>query len=228
MRSRAEKPFQRVIAQLEAFYGPPAPPAITDPLQMILYENVAYLVKEAQHQTAFAALGRIVGLRPTDILSAPAEKLLQVAKLGGMLPEGRVRKLQSIAQIALQDFAGDLGAILHEPLPKAKRLLKKFPGIGDPGAEKILLFSRTFRVLALDSNALRVLTRLGFGAEHKSYAAMYRSAQDAVEGQLKEDFSWLIAAHQLLQRHGRELCRRSAPMCASCPLAAGCRGRPPR
>ena len=34
---------------------------------------------------------------------------------------------------------------------------------GEPGAEKVLLFSGSAPVLALDSNALRVLLRLGFG-----------------------------------------------------------------
>jgi endonuclease III len=29
-------------------------------------------------------------------------------------------------------------------------------------------------------------------------------------------------AHLLLKRHGQELCRRTRPRCAECPLAAGC------
>src|SRR5215470_7054371 len=185
---------------------------------MILFEDVPYLVKEARHEAAFDALRRQVGLKPTDILSASSEELLEVASLGGMLPEGRVHKLQRIAQIALQEFEGDLRNILKQPLPRARKLLKKFPGIGDPGAEKILLFSRSYPVLALDSNGLRVLTRLGFAEEQKNYSAWYRAAQEAVKDQLKQDYSWLIAAHQLLQRHGRELCRRSEPVCKSCPL----------
>ena len=53
------------------------------------------------------------------------------------------------------------------------------PCSGDPGAEKILLFSRTHSILALDSNGLRVLRRLGYGEERKSYASTYRSAQEA-------------------------------------------------
>ena len=44
-------------------------------------------------------------------------------------------------------------------------MLKKFPAIGDPGVDKILLLTRTEPVMALDSNGLRVLVRLGFGAE---------------------------------------------------------------
>ena len=41
--------------------------------------------------------------------------------------------------------------------------------------------------------------------------------------QLPEDYPWLISAHQLLRRHGQEICRRSAPVCEACPLTEGCR-----
>jgi len=105
--------------------------------------------------------------------------------------------------------------------------LKKFPGIGDPGAEKILLFSRTHPILALESNGLRALIRIGFGEELKNYAATYRSAQEAVKDQLTsdsvEDYVWLIRAHLLLRRHGQELCKRTEPICTSCPLTENCR-----
>ena len=61
------------------------------------------------------------------------------------------------------------------PLARARRLLRRFPGIGEPGADKVLLFSRTQPVFALDSNGLRTLLRLGYGREVKSYPATYRS-----------------------------------------------------
>ena len=122
----------------------------------------------------------------------------------------------------MQEFEGDFDRVLEQPLAKAKKSLKKFPGIGDPGAEKILLFSRTHPILALDSNGLRVLLRLGYGEERKSYASTYRSVQEAVEGESKKDFDWLIAAHQLLRRHGQELCKMNAPICPPCPLKKYC------
>lgn len=190
---------------------------------MILLENVAYLVGDEKREKAFEALRDRVGLLPVDIVTSPDEKLLEVARLGGMLPGSRVEKLRRIADIALQEFDGDVESILELPSPKAKRALKKFPGIGDPGAEKILLFARTQPVLALESNGLRALLRLGYGEERKTYSATYRSAQEAVKSELNEDFDWLIEAHQLLRRHGQELCKRSEPLCAECPLKPECR-----
>jgi len=42
-----------------------------------------------------------------------------------------VEKLRRIAQIALQEFDGDLDRVLKQPLAQAKKSLKKFPGIGE-------------------------------------------------------------------------------------------------
>lgn len=220
---KSRRSFAKIIDDLREFYGQPEPPKVTDPLGMILLENVAYLVNDERRQQAFNALRERVGLTPPEILMAHEETLLDIARLGGMLPAGRVEKLRRIAQIALQEFEGDLDRVLKQPPAQAKKSLKKFSGIGDPSAEKILLFSRTQPILSLDSNALRVLLRLGYGEERKSYSSTYRSAQEAIEGEIKKDFDWLIAAHQLLRRHGQELCKTTRPFCSKCPLKASCR-----
>src|SRR5262249_28315044 len=112
--------------------------------------------------------------------------------------------------------------VVKMPLVQAKKALKMFPSIGDPGAEKILLFSKSYPVMALESNGLRVLRRPGFGQEHKNYSATYRSVQAALKGQFKEEPGPLIQAHLLLRKHGQELCRRSEPICQLCPLKKTC------
>jgi endonuclease-3 len=76
--------------------------------------------------------------------------------------------------------------------------------------------------LALESNGLRVLLRLGFGEEKKSYSTTHRLVQQAAVEGLDKDYPWLIQAHLLLRRHGQELCRRSEPLCEKCPLARDC------
>ncbi len=102
--------------------------------------------------------------RPEQILAAPADRLLAVGR-HGIVAENTVEKLRRGAEIALREFGGDLRAILKRPTAQAQKALKRFPAIGDPGAEKILLFGHALPVLALESNGLRVLVRLGYGGE---------------------------------------------------------------
>jgi endonuclease III len=187
----------------------------------ILWENVAYLVDDDRRQEAMDALRDKIGIRPEEILAATPAQLLEAA-VHGIVPEQSVKKLRRCAEIALHEFGGDLRPILKRPLAQAKKALKRFPAIGDPGAEKILLFCRAFPTLALDSNGLRVLLRLGFGEEKPNYSATYRLVQEAIEGELVKDYSWLIKTNQLLRRHGQELCRRSKPRCEKCPLVTEC------
>lgn len=217
------KSLAKIVSALESHYGPPKPPKVSDPLHLIVWESIGYLVDDERRESAFAALRKQVGLKPTDILSAPIEQLVQVTKLGGIHPELRAQRLKEIAHIVLNDFAGDLKSALKLPLRQATKAFKKFPSIGGPGAEKILLFTKTFPVLALESNGLRVLLRLGFGEEHKNYSTSYASVQDALKDQIGSDCDFLIRAHQLLRRHGKELCRTNKPLCGACPVNKNCR-----
>jgi endonuclease III len=213
--------FSKLIDALQNNYGSPAPPLSTDPLDLIIWENIAYLANDQRRAEAFAKLKLSIGTTPEQILSAKQSSLAAIGK-AGILPDVSAEKLLTIAKIAYEDFAGDLAPVLKKPLPQAKKALKRFPGIGDPGAEKILLFTRSYPLMALESNGLRVLCRVGFAEEQKNYSATYRLVQDALRAQLPRDFDSLIRAHQLLRQHGQELCKRSKPKCTECPVRTSC------
>jgi len=211
----------QVVEQLRAHYGRPKVPRLSGPWEMVLWENVAYLADDERRREAFRILKKRVGTEPARILSASGDALLEVTR-HGILADQFAKKLRTCARIALQEFDGDLRSVLKMPFPKAKKALQKFPGIGEPGAEKILLFTRSYPVLALESNGLRVLLRLGFGKENKSYSKTYRVVQKAIDAELDKDYSKLIDAHLLLRRHGQILCKRTKPECIHCPLASDC------
>ncbi len=216
------KNLSKLIARLAKFYGQPQPPVTTDPFELILFESVAYLVSDDRRAEAFELLRKTVGTKPHQVLSASHNALLRVTELGGMQPEKRAARLREIALIAMNEFGGDLSEALQLPLPKAKKALQKFPSIGEPSAEKFLLFTRSYPVLGLDSNGLRVLLRLGFGEEKKNYSASYRSVQEAIKDQLTDDYDWLMDAHLLLRQHGKELCKTNRPLCEKCPVKKSC------
>lgn len=216
-------PLTPLIDALADLYGEPAPPAAADPFDLVLWENVAYLVDDERRAAVFARLRDEVGLAPEAILATPPDALERIIEKGGMKPAHRAAKLQAAAEVALELGLDALRVLCRSDPAKAAKALRRFPGIGEPGADKILLFGHCKRTLAPDSNALRVLLRYGFGREdEEDYGRKYRSAAEAVEPQLPTDFPWLVRAHQLLRTHGQRVCKAGAPLCEICPLTGDC------
>jgi endonuclease III len=210
-----------VVRALERHYGKPAAPRVTDPFEQIVLENAAYLVDDERRAQTFDALAERIGATPDAILGARHAQLVDAIRDGGMRPPMRAAKLIAAAKIA-KSLDAPLAELVAGPLAGAKRALKKFPGVGEPGAEKIALFAGAHAVLGLESNGLRVLVRLGFAPEDKSYDRTWRAVRDAVAAELPSDVRRVQRAHQLLRRHGQELCRRTRPLCSDCPLATRC------
>ena len=214
--------FKKLIACLKRHYGDPKLPPARGPFEWVMWENACYLLSDERRTAVFNGLRTQAGLKPRAILDADRDTLLALAKMGGMRPEVRVFRWLEIARITMSQFGGDLDRILQEPYEKAKKALKQFPSIGDPGAEKILLFCGASPGLPLEWNGLRVLTRVGYGRTQKNYGATYRSVQEAVRGELPRDAARLARAHLLLRHHGKTLCRNNAPLCRECPASDLC------
>lgn len=208
------------IAALARVHGAPEGPPTKDPFELVLFENVAYLAPPEKRREAFEELRRAVGTRPERLLAARPGELERITACG-ILKGTSAEKLRESARIAAEEAGGDLAAALDANPAGAKKILRKFPGIGEPGADKVLLFSGRAATLAPESNGLRVLQRLGLVAEEASYARAYAAAQSAGAA-LPARGEVLRRAHLLLQQHGRTICRRSDPLCDACPLAKGC------
>lgn len=192
-----------LLDQLEAARGPSDPVPSTDGWRLVLAESIGYLVDDERRWYAVAELEVLVGIAPEQILAADDAVLRGIVV--GMSPHQRVARLRRCAELAI-----------------AGAPWTAYPGIGRPGAERIELFTGADAVLALDANCLRALTRLGYSSPGRSYAASYRQAQAAASAELPATGSALVRAHQLLRRHGREVCRRKDPSCGQCPLADDC------
>ena len=199
-----------LLDHLAAAAGPADPMPSADGWELVLAENIAYLVDDQRRWQALAELRRQVGLAPEQILAAPEPVLAGI--VAGARPAERVQRLRRCAELAV-----------------AGAPWRAYPGIGAPGADRIDLFTSARVVLALDANGQRVLTRLGYAAPAGSYATGYRQAQAAASAQLPATVAALQRASQLLRRHGRTVCTRKDPACPRCPIAGHCpsAGHPP-
>jgi len=142
------------------------------------------------------------------------------------------QRLKEIANKVEGELDGDLAAALKQRmrdvieqqkcLKAAKKVLQEFPVIGEPSAEKILLFSGLAPVGAVPSAFVDVPIRLFRGETGKNYAANYKAAREILDSELPKTFDARQRAYLLLKRHGQETCKRSKPKCKVCPLTTQC------
>jgi endonuclease-3 len=213
----------RLIDTLERFYGPQVPGWPTDPYRFLVWWQCGYPPSEERCQSGWEALTQALDVDPDQLLAARRSTVTRVLQAGGMVPELRARRLQSIAKRVRDEYGGDLATALAELPPRAARAaLKKFPGIADPGADRILLFAGLAAVAAVPSNAPHVLVRITGGAVPADYRATYQQAQRLLEEGLPQTAAARTRAYLLLQQHGQRLCKRTRPRCEECPVTRAC------
>lgn len=223
----------RILEKLEEHYGVQAAVGPSDPYEMILFVNCGYPATDASCTKGYEPLKAEVGTKPDQILKAPSAKLAKLTRDGGMFPELRAERLKLIARITNENFGGDLQWALKrlmkdKKLPAEKRLkraksaLKEFPVIGEPGADKILLFSGMAPVAAVPSACTGVPQRIFFGHEDKNYGKGYRGAQEEMAAEIPENCAARQRAYLLLKKHGQEICKRTKPKCEICPIRGMC------
>ena len=213
----------KILDRLEDFYGPQEAGWPTEPYDFLVWWHCGYPASDAACARGWDELRRTVGIVPEHILKASQAKLAAALKAGGMVPELRAQRLQQIASRVQDEFGGDLRAALTGKVADARKVLKKFPNIADPGADRILLFGRISPVAAVPSNCPQVLVRIRLGLERENYGVTYREAQELIEAEIVAAFDARMRAFLLLKRHGQELCKRTKPKCEVCPLHKDCR-----
>jgi endonuclease III len=207
---------------LERFYDKQRSSAPADPYEFLVWWHCGYPASEERCTKGWELLTSQIGITPQQLLTAKTMSLVGVLKAGGMVPELRATRLREIARRIGDEFAGDLRSALSQlSTSQARKVLKTFPGIGDPGADRILLFGNLSPVAAVPSSCPHVLVRLAQGPEGDKYAATYTAAQCLLEA-LPATFNPRIRGYLLIKRHGHELCKRSKPACARCPLESDC------
>lgn len=210
------------IEQLASHYGTLEPSWPIDPYLFIVWWHCGYPASDAACAKGWQALNASVGVAPEKLLAAPPAKLAAALKSGGMVPELRALRLKEIALREQNEHGGDLRTALQGPIADARKKLKSFPNIADPGADRILLFAGISPIAAVPSNCPHVLVRMLRGRERENYGVTYKEAQQAIEREVPANFEDRTRAFLLLKRHGQELCKRTNPKCDQCPVSARC------
>jgi len=124
----------------------------------------------------------------------------------------RARNLHRCAQIISRQYQGEF--------PDTVPALEALPGIGRSTAGAILSLSMNQAAPILDGNVKRVFCRFfcieGWSGESKVQAQLWKIAETLMAS------SEVKAYNQSLMDLGSNVCKRSKPLCESCPLAPQC------
>jgi len=211
-----------LLDKLEEFHWKQTPCWPVDPYEFLVWWHCGYPASDAACAKGWEKLCAEVGTEPGKLLRATPQKLTSALRAGGMVPELRASRLKEIAMRVEDQLGGDLRAQLIGPLSEARKLLKRFPGIADPGADRILLFAGIAPLAAVPSNCTQVLARILDGKEAQNYMASYRNAQRAIAAEVPEKFDARTRAYLLLKCHGQKICKRTKPLCDGCPIRLSC------
>jgi endonuclease III len=193
-----------------------------EPYEFLIWWHCGYPASDMTCGKGWTALNKEVGIEPRQILKATQAKLSHALKAGGMVPELRALRLQQIAERVENEFSGDLRNALVGRIEDVRKRLKKFPGIADPGVDRIFLFGKVEPVAAVASNCPHVLVRIQLGLERENYTVTYREAQSLIAAEVPEQFHPRRRAYLLLKEHGQAVCKRTKPKCSECPVSSHC------
>ena len=141
-----------ILERLESHYGPQKPSWPTDPYEFLVWWHCGYPASDAVCARGWESIKKNIGFEPQQILAASNKELTNALRPGGMVPELRAMRLKEVAARVKDEFGGDLRGGLVGPVTQLRKAFKKFPGIADPGSDRILLFGGLSPVAAVPSN----------------------------------------------------------------------------
>lgn len=207
-----------VYDRLFAAYGPQHWwPGATNPLEVcvgaILTQSTAWTnVEKAMEKLRNAGV-----LSLEAIHNIPVEALADLVHSSGYF-NVKARKLKALAQHVYDQHGGDLSAMLGQPWESLRAELLSVYGIGEETADDIVLYAADAPSFVSDAYTKRIVDRLGIAPtkdEYSGYRALFM-------GVLPADVPRFNEYHALIVKLGKDVCKKSKPLCQECPLAEIC------
>ena len=169
------------------------------------------------------AASALANLRAAGVLDCAAIVALPEDALGDLVrPSGhfrvKARKLQSFCGVVIDEYGGNLDALLAGDVETVRTRLLHIWGIGPESADAITLYAARLPTFVVDAYAYRLFERLGRPPgprRYDVYREYFMRALGTDEWALNE---W----HALIVRHGQRTCRKTTPLCGDCALLDRC------
>lgn len=183
----------------------------------ILVQNTAWTNVER----ALDRLREAKALAPAVMDALSDDELEELVRPSGQYRQ-KAKKLRAF--LGLARAQGGLQALLAIPATELRPMLLSTFGIGPETADAIICYAARQPAFVIDAYTMRIFGRLGVGpATSTDYYMWQRFFVDGLREAAGDDPRELFARyHALVVLHAKHLCRKRAPRCGECALAARC------
>lgn len=191
-------------------------------LGAILTQNTAWINVEK----ALSNLKGLAALSPTEVSALPDAALAQAIRPSGYYNQKliKIRNFLGWLEKKAVEHSGEgalkllaspsLDFLREEDLPGLRESLLSVKGVGPETADSILLYALELPSFVIDAYTWRMLRRHGFVGEDTNYYEM----QALFTRVMPDNLAVYNEYHALIVKLGQEHCRKTKPLCASCPL----------
>jgi endonuclease III related protein len=176
----------------------------------------AILVQNTNWQNVKRAINN---LREADLLDphalndVPDEELEELIRPAGYY-RIKARRLRSLIRFFVERYGGSIEAMFRTPLDQLRRELLGVHGVGPETADSILLYAGSLPTFVVDAYTHRILSRHAW----IDLESDYHQIQEYFHDHLPADAAMFNEYHALLVNLGKHYCKKSKPLCKTCPL----------
>jgi len=154
------------------------------------------------------------GLLSFDMMvSLPVDELAQLIRSSGYY-NVKAKRLSNLLQMIANEYDGELDLLFQQDTETARESLLSVRGIGPETADSILLYGGKHSVFVVDAYTHRIFARHNLIEEESDY----HSIQQEFLEKLPQDVDMFNEYHALIVQLGKDYCKKTKPLCASCPL----------
>ena len=212
-----ESLLKDIYDRLLTAYGPQGWWPADGPFEVMIGAVLTQNTSWRNVEQALASLSSIAELTPGSILGLGEEELASAIRSSGYFRQ-KAERVRLFCTYLVADYGGHVGAMDDRSTADLRRELLDLKGIGPETADSILLYALNRPVFVVDAYTTRLLLRLGLVKE----GAGYQDTQMMFMDSLAPDSGLFNEYHALIVAHGKQRCRKSAPLCRQCPLETIC------
>ncbi|SVB94276.1 uncharacterized protein METZ01_LOCUS247130 [marine metagenome] len=207
-----------VYNRLIAAYGPQHWwPGANNPFDVCVGAILTQSTSWTNVEKAITMMRNAGALSLIGIYEMPEKELSELVHSSGYF-NVKARKLKALTQHVFDRHGGDLPAMLGQPWADLRAELLEVYGIGEETADDIVLYAACAPSFVVDTYTKRIVDRIGIPPalnRYESYRALFMDA-------IPQDVSIYNEFHALLVKLGKDVCKKSSPLCQECPLTEIC------